>query len=223
MRICLAIACAVALISVMDSSEAQARGRGRSRSTGRGGSGGGMAPGSSGLVQSRNAQAAAQGAQMGAALNAQRNQMRAAENAKIHSPEYKAKKLEHAQRAAAHKAEDKAEHERFEASKYAHAPRLTAEQLDHETGEVSWPKMLRGSSYEEHRVALEKLFAKRAKSKTPVEGFAVQVKRHVEGMQASLKQDMSTAKANDYAASRRFLDSVTEEAQHPAREESPAA
>lgn len=165
--------------------------------------------------------AAAAGARMGAQLNATRNRLRAEEKARINSPEYKAKKLAAAQRSAEHKADTKAEHDRFEASKLAHPPRLTPEQLDPETGEISWPKLLRGDSYAEHRLALDALFSRRAKAKAPLDGFAAHLKRHTDALQAALKQEIGSAKANDYAAARRFLDSLAEEAQHPSREEPP--
>jgi hypothetical protein len=89
------------------------------------------------------------------------------------------------------------------------APRpLPPGALDPVSGGVAWPELLKTADYNPQRTELNELFAKRAELGGL--GFSDQTKARqaVDGMFATLKEQIRSVPSGDYAASRSFLDSL---------------
>jgi hypothetical protein len=89
------------------------------------------------------------------------------------------------------------------------APRpLPPGAVDPVSGGVAWPELLKTADYNPQRTELNELFAKRAELGGL--GFSDQTKARqaVDGMFATLKEQIRSVPSGDYAASRSFLDSL---------------
>ncbi len=93
-------------------------------------------------------------------------------------------------------------------------PRLSDSQLDRETGEIWWPKVLTDKAFAEQRGALDELFTKRAEQG----GLYTiadrnQVQNATDGMLAELRARGPELHASDRILARRFIETLAHELQ----------
>src|SRR5205814_1128107 len=82
---------------------------------------------------------------------------------------------------------------------------LTATQLDPLTGHVAWPAALKKSEYETLRGQVERLFQDRAHGYTDYS----EIVKACQAFQDRLKTDLTIFSVNEYAAAKKFLESLS--------------
>jgi len=100
-------------------------------------------------------------------------------------------------------------------AKQAAPKRPAADQLSVTTGKVSWPVLLKAEKYSDLRSEVQAIFSKRAESGSIDAEEYGQVKQATRAMLAELKKDVRQVDPMDYTTARRFLESLTYEAQFP--------
>ena len=113
-------------------------------------------------------------------------------------------------------AAERAARNRYLASKQSGAPpRLTPSQLDPTSGKIYWPSELTGPEYSVERKQLEELFLLRAHTGATSEN-SKQIYEAARVMQDKLKAQIRDLLPNDYLEARKFLESMSWEAQYSA-------
>ncbi len=94
--------------------------------------------------------------------------------------------------------------------------RLSAYELQPETGQVAWPAALQGPQYAEQRSAIESAFAQRSVLNSGIGSSSQQVvTSQSASMQAQLKSELHEMPPMEYVAAKKFLTSLSYEAQQP--------
>jgi hypothetical protein len=93
--------------------------------------------------------------------------------------------------------------------------RLTPGEFDYVTGRINWPKLLQQSSFEEERVNLDALFAKRAEAGGISFEEQMGIRDTTNAMLAKLVSQIQELPANYYMAAKKFVESLAYESQLP--------
>jgi hypothetical protein len=93
--------------------------------------------------------------------------------------------------------------------------RLGPSELDYVSGKLRWPSVLMIDDFAEQRKQVDQVFAKRAEMGVANFDDQMQVRKTATQMMTDLKQQIQQIPSNTYMAARRFLESVTYEAQQP--------
>lgn len=107
--------------------------------------------------------------------------------------------------------QEKAKIQRYQeymAQEAANAPRLNSNQLNPNSGQITWPRALQDSAFSNDRNAAEAYFAARAKQSTTVTDSK---KMHdtVAAMRDELRGRIHDMNPSDYMESRKFLDTLS--------------
>ena len=100
-------------------------------------------------------------------------------------------------------------------AKQAAPKRLGPAELSTITGKVSWPALLRSKQYATYRMELEYAFAQRVNTGMIAAEDQVKVRRTAKAMLAELKKSVREVDPMQYAPARRFVKSLSYEAQLP--------
>ena len=92
---------------------------------------------------------------------------------------------------------------------------LSSYELDPVSGKIKWPAPLLEPEYAELRTDLDQLLALRATSGQT--GTAAQIREDIRQLREALRSNIETMPANDYIATRKFLDSLDYSIVQPAR------
>ena len=99
-------------------------------------------------------------------------------------------------------------------SKPEQHPRLSADELDPNTGQLTWPVLLRKPEFAEHRKRLEELFELRLKTgMTP--DLTKRIYSKAQEMRVKLIDKVRSVPGRVYIDARRFLERMSHEAYHP--------
>ena len=95
--------------------------------------------------------------------------------------------------------------------------RLSPSELDSVSGGISWPILLQKAEFAEQREQLEQLFTKRAQGGAVGPDQLTEIRRLTTSMIDDLKQQLKKGevKQMDYVPAKRFLESLSFEAQTP--------
>lgn len=94
--------------------------------------------------------------------------------------------------------------------------RLKPTQLDPLSGSINWPTFLRGPEYAEWRDQLDKVYERRAQSLGAVSAQNyLDAAKLVDGMQSELKTHVKEYPPQEYAAAKKFLQSLQNELRFP--------
>ncbi len=89
------------------------------------------------------------------------------------------------------------------------ADRLTAEQIDPETGKIRWPALLEADVLEPYRVTVEEALANRSVNEVGLGSRTYErVRRSVEAMRSILDRNKKSLPSHLYVNATQFLDSV---------------
>jgi len=92
--------------------------------------------------------------------------------------------------------------------------RLSADQLDRETGAINWTGALAGEQYREYRERLNELFREQLAYGSPTAATAEQIARCTTHFKRALQQDVRDLPRDEYLAAQRFLLGLKYGAQH---------
>ena len=84
--------------------------------------------------------------------------------------------------------------------------------MDTITGEVDWPTLLAADAFDDDRAQLEQLFAERATQGGLSWEGRQKIKQATDNMLADLKKMVKDVPQMDYIASKRFIQSLAQEA-----------
>ena len=104
------------------------------------------------------------------------------------------------------------------AVRYAQAGKpklLSPSDLDRVDGEISWPLLLKDARYADARTELEALFAKRAELGGITIDDYFMINRVTKSLLDQLKSQVRDVPAAEYVAAKRFVESLTYEANRP--------
>lgn len=93
--------------------------------------------------------------------------------------------------------------------------RLSSSQLGADTGKVSWPALLQADQFAAFRAELEKTFSERAANGRITAEGREQTQQTANALLAELKRYVRQVPPSDYIEARRFIESLSHEAQLP--------
>lgn len=134
------------------------------------------------------------------------------DNQKKWTQTYFDKKAINAKYTSQQAAKERAITQNYLANRQSQAPaRLSPNQYDYTTGTINWPDVLLVPEFQANREKLNQLFTLRSKA-VVTSSIAADIRTAVTDMRTELRKRIDRMTGNEYAAARKFLDSLAYEA-----------
>ena len=147
-----------------------------------------------------------------ARINNEEARSKYVDNQKKWTQTYFEKKAINAKYTSAKAAHDRAVTQNYVANRQSQAPaRLSLSQYDSTTGSIHWPDVLLVPEFQPQREKLNQLFLLRSKA-VVTSSIAAEIRTAVTDMRTELRKRIDRMTGNEYAAARKFLDSLAFEA-----------